>query len=121
MSINGIFGFSGTGLSCVIDPEYQRIIRELRALGIEPSGDKATDKAKLERVQSSKDASAAQTEGSVQANKTFGETIEELAGIEMSEKEELAGIEMSEKVNAAAMTGATQISELNKLRFLGAV
>ncbi len=110
MSINGIFGFSGTGLSCVIDPEYQRIIRELRALGIEPSGDKASDKAKLERVQSSKDASAAQTEGSVQANKTFGETIEELAGIEMSEK-----------VNAAAMTGATQISELNKLRFLGAV
>ena len=110
MSINGIFGFSGTGLSCVIDPEYQRIIRELRALGIEPSGDKASDKAKLERVQSSKDASAAQTEGSVQANKTFGETIEELAGIEMSEK-----------VNAASMTGATQISELNKLRFLGAV
>lgn len=30
------------------DLEYQRIIRELRALGLEPTGDKSTDKSRLE-------------------------------------------------------------------------
>ena len=107
MNINGVSGF-GIGLCGVIDSEHQRIMRELRALGIEPSGDKATDKAKLERVQSSKNTEAPQAESSVQANKTFGETIEELAGINLNYR-----------VNAEAMTGATQIAELNKLRFLG--
>ena len=110
MSINGICGFGVFGLYSGVDSEHQRIMRELRALGIEPSGDKATDKAKLQKVQSSKNVDGLQQEGSVQANKTFGETIEELAGIDINER-----------VNASAMTGATQIAELNKIRFLGAV
>lgn len=109
MSVNGIFSMYGLGV-CGIDSEHQRIMRELRALGIEPSGDKATDKAKLQRVQSSKNADSAQPEEKMQANKTFGETIEELAGINVQDK-----------LNAESMTGATQIAELNRMRFLGAV
>lgn len=113
MSMNGIFGVASlanvSGAS-TIDTEHQRIMRELRALGIEPSGDKASDKAKLERVQSSKNTQSAQKETAVQPNKTFGEAIEEQANIDINET-----------VNASAMTGATQISELNKLRFLGGI
>ena len=41
--------FSG----CVntVDSEYQRIIRQLRAYGIEPTGDKSVDKAKLQKIE----------------------------------------------------------------------
>ena len=110
MSLNSISGLGCFSISGMMDPEYQRIIRELQALGITPTGDKSADKAKLQRVQSAKNSENAQPETNVQANKTFGETIEEISGINMNDK-----------VNAAAMTGATQIAELNKLRFLGGI
>ena len=60
MSMN-ISSMSGMISGCVgmIDYEHQRIIRALQAYGVEPTGDKSMDKAKLQRIQaaeSSKDA-----------------------------------------------------------------
>ena len=60
MSMN-ISSMSGMVSGCVgmIDYEHQRIIRALQAYGVEPTGDKSMDKAKLQRIQaaeSSKDA-----------------------------------------------------------------
>lgn len=37
-------------ISSYSDPEYLRIIQELRRLGISPSGNKTVDKAKLEQA-----------------------------------------------------------------------
>lgn len=53
MSMN-IASVSAMCAQSYIDPEHQRIMRELRALGIEPTGDKNTDKAKLEKAKSEK-------------------------------------------------------------------
>lgn len=60
MSIN-ISTASGMISGCVgtIDYEHQRIIRALQAYGVQPTGDKSMDKAKLQRIQaaeSNKDA-----------------------------------------------------------------
>lgn len=52
MSINAI-----SMSSCMtIDSEYQRIMRQLRAYGIEPTGDKSVDKAKLQRIEQAKES-----------------------------------------------------------------
>lgn len=52
MSINAISMSSGM----TIDSEYQRIMRQLRAYGIEPTGDKSVDKAKLQRIEQTKES-----------------------------------------------------------------
>lgn len=56
MSVNSIsssFAFSSAGMT--IDAEYQRIIRALQAYGVSPTGDKSADKAKLQKIEASKE------------------------------------------------------------------
>lgn len=88
-----------------IDSEHLRIMRELRAMGIEPTGDKFTDKAKL--TEAKKVKSIEKT--SISKNKTNEENKAQAS----------SGSDEKQKAEAgAAMTGATQMSELNKLFLL---
>lgn len=86
-----------------IDPEHQRIMRELRALGLEPTGDKSTDKAKLEQAQAASQ-------------------IQFVSGVEESSKAEAASSSDAAKdtaIQAQNMTGAEQLAKLNKFKLLG--
>lgn len=100
-------------LNVAMDSEYQRIIRELRALGIEPTGNKTTDKAKLEAA---KAASRAQNNGTVIMQPAVTGTNEtEKNGAESSAD----NIKNDTSIQAQNMTGAEQIAKLNKLKLLG--
>ena len=95
-----------------IDPEHQRIMRELRALGLEPTGDKSTDKAKLEQARNEKKAEQAQAASQIQF----------VSGVEESSKAEAASSSDAAKdtaIQAQNMTGAEQLAKLNKLKLLG--
>lgn len=61
MSINAI-SMSSAMSSCgmTIDAEHQRIMSALRAYGIEPTGEKSVDKAKLQKVEAAKSNQNAQ-------------------------------------------------------------
>ena len=54
MSIDSVSSASASGASSAasVDSEYEQIKKKLAALGISSSGDKATDKAKLEKFES---------------------------------------------------------------------
>lgn len=61
MSINSLTMSSAfSGCVNTVDSEYQRIIRQLRAYGIEPTGDKSVDKAKLQKIEAVKDSQTSQ-------------------------------------------------------------
>lgn len=110
MSLN-IASISAMCSQAYIDPEHQRIMRELRAMGIEPTGDKSTDKAKLEETKSAK--KAAQTQSSQKV--TFvSETEESSKADAVSSKDEAASA-----INAQTMSGAEQIAQLNKYKLFG--
>jgi len=112
MSMN-ISALSGTSSGVAIDSEYQRIIRELRALGIEPTGNKSTDKAKLEEATSSQKAQQTQQTQNVQFVSKTEDT--ENAGAESSQD----NLKNDMSIQAQQMTGATQISDYNKYKILG--
>lgn len=61
MSINAI-SMSSAMSSCqmTIDAEHQKIMRALRAYGIEPTGEKSVDKAKLQKIEAAKSNQNAQ-------------------------------------------------------------
>lgn len=99
-------------LNVAMDSEYQRIIRELRALGIEPTGNKSTDKAKLEAA---KAALRAQNDGTVITQAVTGTNESEKARAESSTD----NIKNDASIQAQNMTGADQIAKLNKLKILG--
>ena len=98
--------------SVAADSEYQRIVRELRALGLEPTGDKAADKAKLEAAKAALKSENNQTV-IMQPVDASNETDKNRAFC--SQDEVKSGIAAS----AANMTGADQIGQLNKLKLLG--
>lgn len=109
MAIN-ISALSAAVPNCNIDPEHQRIMRELRAMGIEPTGDKTTDKNKLQEAKTAKKVAETQN-------------IQFVAEVKPSEK---AGAESSQdnikndlSIKTQQMTGATQIAEFNKFKLLG--
>ena len=99
-------------VSVAIDSEYQRIIRELRALGIEPTGDKTVDKAKLEAA---KQQQKAQNNSTVQVQAVTETNETEKAGAISSED----NVKNDTAIQAQNMTGAEQIAKLNKLKILG--
>lgn len=111
MSIN-VSSISTAICSGGIDPEHQRIMRELRALGIEPTGDKNTDKSKLEtakaaqRVENNQQIVFKPVESSSEAdkNQAFSAQDEAKASITAS---------------AQNMTGADNIAQYNKFKLLG--
>ncbi len=88
-----------------IDPEYLRIIRELRALGIEPTGDKTVDKRKLE-----------------EAKKVMNLQKTDISKYKDSENTRYSNVtQENEQHNenlAEQMAGTLQLSELNKLFIL---
>ena len=111
MSMN-VSSISGSMYGCYPDPEHQRIMRELRALGLEPTGDKTADKAKLEAAKAAMKSENNQqiTPQAVDAgseadkNQAFSAQDEAKASVEIS---------------ALNMTGAEQVGQLNKLKLLG--
>lgn len=112
MAMN-VTALSSTASGMAIDSEYQRIIRELRALGIEPTGNKSTDKATLEAAKS---AQQAQKNQEVQNTQFVSKTQDsEKAGAESSQDT----LKNDATIQAQQMTGATQIAEFNKYKLLG--
>lgn len=109
MNINALGQVATT---VALDSEYQRILRELRALGIEPTGDKAVDKAKL---QAAKEQQKAKNAGTVIMQAVTGINDTEKAGALSSED----NVKNDNSVQAQNMTGAEQIAKLNKLKILG--
>lgn len=98
--------------SVAFDSEYQRIIRELRALGLEPTGDKATDKTRLETAKAQQAAAkneAVQCQAVTPANET-----EKDYAVSSSDN-----IKQDIAFQAQNMTGAEQIAQLNKFKLLG--
>ena len=85
------------GCGMTIDTEYQRIIRALRAYGIEPTGDKNVDKAKLQKIEEAKS----------NANAKFLDSKQE--------EKKSENVESKEFVDKGE--GSDQIAMLNKLMF----
>lgn len=98
MSMN-ILTMSSAVSSCtmMIDQEHQRIMRALRAYGVEPTGDKATDKIKLQKIEASKEAQNSGISNSKQENKNPREIADEPQAADNGE-------------------GADQLAMLNKLK-----
>ena len=86
------------------DPEYLRILQELMALGIAPSGNKDSDKAKLERIKAEL-AQKIQTKQSEEQKQSI--QVQPLEAIQDSQKAKME----SERI------GAMNLAELNKLYF----
>lgn len=102
-----------SGLYCVAtDSEYQRIIRELRALGIEPTGDKSTDKNKLEAAKSAQ-----------KAENNQAVVFQPVDASKETDKNQAfsAGDDAKNSINANVqnMTGAEQVAQFNKFKLLG--
>lgn len=99
MGMNAISMSAAISSSMGFDPEHQRIMRELRAYGYEPTGDKFADKSKLQKVKNVK-----------KAQKTEFKKPEH----EQVQQETKPGEVPAEK---ADNKGSDQIAMLNKLRF----
>ena len=107
MNINGV---SANIAACCMDSEYARIIRELRAYGIEPSGNKSTDKMKLEQIKQAKRQDNIQQPQAVEKS---GKSEKESA----ISSEDTVKAQMEQQ--AQQMSGATQVANLNKYKLLG--
>ncbi len=94
------------------DLEYQRIIRELRALGLEPTGDKSTDKSRLEAAKAQK---SAQNDYEIQI-----QTVENVKKPDKAGPLSDTDFAKNTPIEAAQnMRGAEQLGQLNKLKLLG--
>lgn len=103
MGLNAISAMSGSmSVNGGVDAEHLRIMRQLEALGITPTGNKSSDKMKLEqalKVKHSQEAGISQQKPNQQS--------------------QVADKNVKEKSEASEnMTGASQIAELNKLIYL---
>ena len=117
IAVNSISGFSaGAG----IDEEYKRIIEKLMALGITPSGNKASDKAKLREYEMKQLKAELGADGKGSVNKSEYITIssaeiEQIKQTLQARAEEEKSPEFQEKKEAAQnQTGATQEAILNQ-------
>lgn len=110
MSLN-IASVSAMSAQAYIDPEHQRIMRELRAMGIEPTGDKNTDKAKLEEAKQAKRTAQAQK---VEKTSFVSGTQETEKAGAVSSKDEAIRTDAGQN-----MTGAQQVAMINKYKLLG--
>mgnify|MGYP000047308330 FL=1 len=62
MSINALsMSAAASSSTSTIDTEYQRIMRQLRAYGVEPTGDKSVDKAKLQKIEAAEQSQKTQS------------------------------------------------------------
>ena len=90
------------GGNCAVDYEHYRIIQQLIALGIQPSGNKATDKARLQ-IEKEKLVNKV-AEKNNKTNVDFAETLEAT-----QKKQELREQMEEERL------GAKTIGELNRI------
>lgn len=90
-----------------IDPEYMRIILELRRLGLTPSGNKEIDKSKLARAKEELITKIKSHEQNINNENLQIQTIAPADEIENSKRAEM------EEQRLGAMT----IAELNRLYF----
>lgn len=97
---------------CNVDTEYQRIIRELLAYGVEPSGNKSADKAKLEKL---KQAKANKEITNINFVSSTGESAK--AQAESSED----NLKSQNAYDIHNMTGASQVAEYNRYKILGII
>lgn len=118
-SINSVSGISSSGGSS-IDEEYKRIIEKLRALGLEPSGNKASDKAKLREYELRQIKAELGSKGKGSVNKTSYITVSPAEIEQIKEQlqsnsdEEENSTEHKEKAFAMEnQTGATQLAAMN--------
>ena len=105
-----ISGISANVAALYMDSEYMRIVRELIAYGITPSGDKQIDKMKLEQVKQARRQDNIQQPEAVCKAEVSDKNREISSG-------DTAKSAMEEQVSQ--MPGATQIAEFNKYKILG--
>lgn len=111
MSMN-ISSISNAMYCIGVDPEYQRIVRELRVLGLEPTGDKQTDKMRLEAAKLAKMA-----ENNEMAKLPPVESSNETSKNQAFSSQD----EAKNSLNTGAINtlDAEHISNFNKLKLLG--
>ena len=97
-----------SSLNLSIDSEYLRIIQDLRSLGLNPSGNKNTDKFKLEQAKKELIDKIQTKDNSNQQSKT--EEFQKIFPVE--DTSDSVRAEMEEQ-----RLGAMNIAELNKLYF----
>ena len=97
-----------SSLNPSIDSEYLRIIQDLRSLGLNPSGNKNTDKFKLEQAKKELIDKIQTKDNSNQQSKT--EEFQKIFPVE--DTSDSVRAEMEEQ-----RLGAMNIAELNKLYF----
>lgn len=118
IGISSVSGISSGGGS--IDEEYKRIIEKLMSLGIMPSGNKASDKAKLRELEMKQLKTELGTKGSGTVNPSRYVTIssseiEQLKQKFQEKAKEEDSPEYQEKKNAAEnRIGAEQEARLNQ-------
>ncbi len=98
-AVNAIYSYS--------DHEYQVILQELMRLGIAPSGNKAIDKAKLEKAKAELVEKIIQKEKNNNSSDSFAKTIAPVEEVQDGKKAEM------EEHRLGAMT----VAELNRLYF----
>ena len=89
------------------DPEYLRILQELRALGLAPSGNKEIDKAKVQRAKAELIEKIQEKEKVQNNNSLQVQTVDPVDDSQNSKRAEL------EEQRLGAMT----VAELNRLYF----
>lgn len=124
MNISSNIGISS--VSCIssgggsLDEEYKRIIEKLMSLGIMPSGNKSSDKAKLHEIELKQLKTELGTKGKGSVNPAKYVTIssreiEQIKQKLQAKAEEEDSAEYKEKMDAAAnRTGAEQNARLNQ-------
>lgn len=124
MNISGISSVSSSfGIGAGIDAEEQEIMRRLKALGITPTGNKATDKAKLhqhEMMELKAEIKATGGKGSINKSKYLTISTNEIEQLKEAEKDRNKQTEEDDeetetkKEAAKHQLGATQESILNQ-------
>ena len=89
------------------DPEYMRIIQELRSLGLAPSGNKDSDKAKLQQAKTELIHKIQEKDNEQNGNSIHVQTIAPVDEVQDNKRAEL------EEQRLGAMT----VAELNRLYF----
>lgn len=98
MSINALsMSAAASSSTSTIDTEYQRIMRQLRAYGVEPTGDKSVDKAKLQKIEAAEQSQ--KTQSAKADNDTYKKNSQD-----------------SSNSAAQSSAGTDQLAMLNKIR-----
>ena len=96
-----------SAINSYTDPEYMRILQELMALGIAPSGNKTIDKSKLENAKAQLIEKIQHKEKEEKASSGYTQALSPV-----NETQDDKRVEMEEQ-----RLGAMTVAELNRLYF----